>query len=319
MSIILYKKLSGNSQSSTKIKTRVNDEMISTSVKADKPSIHHTDASQYSVPNLQNRNLFSESKKITLPSLNHLYDDYWDESKETGGEKDLEAHYNNAKPLGKALPRKEKDWVYALSLIKSTKLDLEARLMGNALRKNRSHDPKFKDYIELSDLNEPLELRHDQVVDFGPTIEEGEVIDTPIKEMVKPRLYNFIMKDKLEFKWKSVVGTFMNAPIFVETFSVVTDFAVIEDIDHYRDEEMGDVIVGKEFCDSFFKPYLNIQEKNNIGDEQGQTKRKCSNTSNSNDEQPNKRVCKAEKFEAIKYSLGPNEEYIAIRRCEYDA
>ncbi|GJU28443.1 hypothetical protein Tco_1167064 [Tanacetum coccineum] len=67
------------------------------------------------------------------------------------------------------------------------------------------------------------------------------------------------------------------------------------------------------------KPYLNIQEKNNIGDEQGQTKRKCSNTSNSNDEQPNKRVCKAEKFEAIKYSLGPNEEYIAIRRCEYDA
>ncbi|GKA40366.1 hypothetical protein Tco_0732959 [Tanacetum coccineum] len=49
-----------------------------------------------------------------------------------------------------------------------------------------------------------------------------------------------------------------------------------------------------------------------------QTKRKYNNTSNSNDEKPNKRVCKAEKFEAIKYSLGPNEEYIAITRCEYD-
>ncbi|GJU49168.1 hypothetical protein Tco_1218723 [Tanacetum coccineum] len=72
-------------------------------------------------------------------------------------------------------------------------------------------------------------------------------------------------------------------------------------------------------ADSFFKPYLNTQEKNNIGDEQGQTKRKCSNTSNSDDDKPNKRVCKAEKFKAIKYSLGPNEEYIAIRRCEYDA
>nr|GEX66927.1 hypothetical protein [Tanacetum cinerariifolium] len=71
--------------------------------------------------------------------------------------------------------------------------------------------------------------------------------------------------------------------------------------------------------DSFFNPYLHIQEKNNIGDEQGQTKHQCSNTSNSNDEQPNKRVCKAEKFEAIKYSLGPNEECIAIRRYEYDA
>ncbi|GKD21661.1 hypothetical protein Tco_1223364 [Tanacetum coccineum] len=74
-------------------------------------------------------------------------------------------------------------------------------------------------------------------------------------------------------------------------------------------------------ADSFFKPYLITREKNNIEkeDERGQTKRKCSDTSNSNDEQPNKRVCKAEKFKAIKYSLGPNEEYIAIRRCEYDA
>ncbi|GKD42019.1 hypothetical protein Tco_1266664 [Tanacetum coccineum] len=73
-------------------------------------------------------------------------------------------------------------------------------------------------------------------------------------------------------------------------------------------------------ADSFFKPYLNIQEKNNIGDEQGQTKRKYINTSNSTDEQPKKNGgIKAAKFEAIKYSLGPNEEYIAIRRCEYDA
>nr|GEV88731.1 uncharacterized mitochondrial protein AtMg00810-like [Tanacetum cinerariifolium] len=71
-------------------------------------------------------------------------------------------------------------------------------------------------------------------------------------------------------------------------------------------------------ADSFFKPYLNIQEKNKI-DEQGQTKRKYSYTSNSNNEQPRKSVCKAEKFEVIKYSFGPNEEHIAIRRCEYDA
>ncbi|GKA02447.1 hypothetical protein Tco_0675112 [Tanacetum coccineum] len=46
---------------------------------------------------------------MTLPSLSHLNDDYWDELKETDGEKYLEAHYTNSKPLGKALPRKEKD------------------------------------------------------------------------------------------------------------------------------------------------------------------------------------------------------------------
>ncbi|GJV06906.1 hypothetical protein Tco_1344562 [Tanacetum coccineum] len=231
MSIILHEKLSRNLQSSIVIKPRGNDETISTSVKADKPSIRRIDASQYALSN------------------------------ETNGEENLEAHYTNVKPLGKALPRKEKDpgrledliptkliveladrtvkrpkeivenvllgrpflstahaiinmfkvkitlsvrndkvffksnkstsniikRVYTLSLIKSMELDLEARLMGNALRKNRLHDLKFEDYIELSDLNEPLELRHDQVVDLRPTIEEGEVIDAPIMEMVKTR------------------------------------------------------------------------------------------------------------------------------------
>ncbi|GJY76099.1 hypothetical protein Tco_0481215 [Tanacetum coccineum] len=73
--------------------------------------------------------------------------------------------------------------------------------------------------------------------------------------------------------------------------------------------------------DSFFRPYLKTSEKNKTekDNELSLTKCKCSNISNSIDEQSYKRICKAEKFEAIKYSLGPNEGYIAIRRCEYDA
>ncbi|GJU79530.1 hypothetical protein Tco_1281895 [Tanacetum coccineum] len=72
--------------------------------------------------------------------------------------------------------------------------------------------------------------------------------------------------------------------------------------------------------DLFFKPYLVTYGKNDTKkeDEQSQTKRKYRNTSNSIDKKPNKRRCKAEKFEAIQYSLGPNEEYIAIRSYEYD-
>ncbi|GJX50369.1 hypothetical protein Tco_0277214 [Tanacetum coccineum] len=65
--------------------------------------------------------------------------------------------------------------------------------------------------------------------------------------------------------------------------------------------------------DSFFKAY----EVHDI-EKQSQTKRKYSNTSNSINELHNKRRCKAKKFEAIQYSLGPNEEYIAIRSYEYD-
>ncbi|GKE57985.1 hypothetical protein Tco_1497170, partial [Tanacetum coccineum] len=81
--------------------------------------------------------------------------------------------------------------------------------------------------------------------------------------------------------------------------------------------------------DSFFKPYLNAQEKddNEKEDERSQKKRKGNNnilnkapkSDNQNNEQPSKMVCKAKKFEAIKYSLGPNEEYIVIRSCECNA
>ncbi|GKF17520.1 hypothetical protein Tco_0062438 [Tanacetum coccineum] len=44
------------------------------------------------------------------------------------------------------------------------------------------------------------------------------------------------MKDKVVYKGDNVVGALMNVPIFVRTFSVVTDFAVLEDMDAYRDE-----------------------------------------------------------------------------------
>ncbi|GKE37547.1 hypothetical protein Tco_1460952 [Tanacetum coccineum] len=39
----------------------------------------------------------------------------------------------------------------------------------------------------------------------------------------------------------------MNVPIFVGTFYVMTDFAVLEDMDDYRNEGMGDVIFGEPF------------------------------------------------------------------------
>ncbi|GKA56896.1 hypothetical protein Tco_0755968 [Tanacetum coccineum] len=95
-------------------------------------------------------------------------------------------------------------------------LDLEARLMGEALILNRSLDLTYRDYIELNDLNEPLELRRNQVEDLGPTIEDGEVIDEPMEDIVKTR------NDDNEI--------------------------IIENMDAYRVEGMGDVIVGKPFC-----------------------------------------------------------------------
>ncbi|GJU29835.1 hypothetical protein Tco_1173424 [Tanacetum coccineum] len=103
-----------------------------------------------------------------------------------------------------------------------------------------SLDPLYGDYIELNNLNVPLEIRRDQVDDLMPTIEEGEVI----KEF---KARNDARMDKLEYKGNNVVGALMNILIFVGTFSVLTDFAVLEDMDANRDEGMGDVIFGEPF------------------------------------------------------------------------
>ncbi|GJY26103.1 uncharacterized mitochondrial protein-like protein [Tanacetum coccineum] len=196
--------------------------------------------------------------------------------------------------------------VYVLGLRERMELDLEARIMGEALILNRSLDPVYGDYIDLNDLNEPWELRRNQKVeDLGPTIEEGQVIDELNGDIVKTRddnvmvekideypsfcdydrkikdncayniqfscmigyehvnanlfpilsinvmskkIYNSIMKNKIEYKRKNVVGAFINVPIFIGKFSVITDFAVVENIDVYHDKDMGDVIVGKPFC-----------------------------------------------------------------------
>ncbi|GKA06976.1 hypothetical protein Tco_0686200, partial [Tanacetum coccineum] len=48
-------------------------------------------------------------------------------------------------------------------------------------------------------------------------------------------------------KGDNVVGALMNVPIFVGTFSVMTDFAILEDMNAYRDDGMGDVTFGEPF------------------------------------------------------------------------
>ncbi|GJY06185.1 hypothetical protein Tco_0373239 [Tanacetum coccineum] len=186
-----------------------------------------------------------------------------------------------------------------LSLRERTELDLEARLMGETLVLNRSLDPFFEDYIELNDLNVPLEHRRDQVDDLMLTIKEDEVVEEfrarndtrmvskffgypsdfdydkkirmdcaynlkfscmigfeflhanffPILyiNVMSKKFHNSIMKDKMEYKGNNVVGALMNIPIFVGMFSILTDFAVLEDMDAYRDEGMGDVIFSESF------------------------------------------------------------------------
>ncbi|GJY03788.1 putative reverse transcriptase domain-containing protein [Tanacetum coccineum] len=204
--------------------------------------------------------------------------------------------FKSVKPASRLIKR-----VYMLSLKERMKLDLETRLMGETLVLNRSLDPLYGDYIELNDLNVPLELRRDQVDDLLPTIEEGEVIVEPMIDIIKTRnnksfdeypnfcdfdqkihidcaynlrfscmigfkhidancfpilsanmmsreFYKSIIRDKVEYKGKNVVRAFMNVLIFVRKFSIITHFVVVENMDGYRDQDMGDIIHGEPFC-----------------------------------------------------------------------
>ncbi|GJS41287.1 two-component response regulator-like APRR2 isoform X1 [Tanacetum coccineum] len=111
--------------------------------------------------------------------------------------------------------------VYALGLRERMELDLEAILMGEALILNRSEYSEFGDFIKLDNLNEPLELRNHEIKDLGPTIEEGEVIDEPKAYIVETRNDDIIIKDIDEY---------------------------LKNMDVYHDKDMGDVFVGKPFC-----------------------------------------------------------------------
>ncbi|GKB55196.1 reverse transcriptase domain-containing protein [Tanacetum coccineum] len=65
--------------------------------------------------------------------------------------------------------------------------------------------------------------------------------------MMSRKFHNSIMKNKMVYKGNNVVGALMNVPIFVGTFSVMTDFAVLEDMDAYRYNKMDDIIFGELF------------------------------------------------------------------------
>ncbi|GJX59592.1 homeodomain-like protein [Tanacetum coccineum] len=65
--------------------------------------------------------------------------------------------------------------------------------------------------------------------------------------VMSKKFHNSIMKDKMVYKGNNVLGALMNVSVFVRTFSVVTDFVVLENMDDYRDEEMSDVIFGEPF------------------------------------------------------------------------
>ncbi|GJV89205.1 hypothetical protein Tco_1533143 [Tanacetum coccineum] len=104
---------------------------------------------------------------------------------------------------------------------------------------NRSLDPFSEDYIELNDLNELFELRRNQGDDLMPTIEEGEVI-----EEFRTRDENL---DNGIDDYPSYCDDDKKIHIDCAHNLKFSCMIVLEDMDAYRDNEMGDIIFGEPF------------------------------------------------------------------------
>ncbi|GKA35774.1 putative reverse transcriptase domain-containing protein [Tanacetum coccineum] len=143
--------------------------------------------------------------------------------------------FKSVKPPSSLIKR-----VYMLNLRERMELDLEARLMGETFVLNRSLDPFFEDYMEPNDLNVPLELRRDQVDDLMPTIEEGEVIEEfRARNDASMVIKVFGYPSDCDYDKKIHIDCAYNLK-----FSCMI---VLEDMDAYRDDGMGDVIFGEPF------------------------------------------------------------------------
>nr|GEV61133.1 retrovirus-related Pol polyprotein from transposon TNT 1-94 [Tanacetum cinerariifolium] len=79
------------------------------------------------------------------------------------------------------------------------KIDMFKRMITlRTLVLNRSLEPLYGDYIELNDLNVPLELRRDQVDDLVLTVEEGkdkEEVSSDDNEMVKVKVLKALAEE----------------------------------------------------------------------------------------------------------------------------
>nr|GEU62890.1 homeodomain-like protein [Tanacetum cinerariifolium] len=122
---------------------------------------------------------------------------------------------------------------------------------GEVIEEFRTRDDGIDDYPSYCDYNKKIHIDCAHNLKFscmiGFEFTHANFIPLLYVNVMSIKFDNSIMKDKMLYTRNNVVGDLMNVLIFVITFSIVTDFAVLENMDDYRDERMGDVIFGKPF------------------------------------------------------------------------
>ncbi|GKA52850.1 hypothetical protein Tco_0746165 [Tanacetum coccineum] len=154
-----------------------------------------------------------------------------------------------------------------------TNLDSKTELIGEVV--NKSFDPHYGDYIELNDLDMPLEPRMNQDNNFEPTIDESIIVNEPTNKccynmkfsymigykhvcadllpilsvnMMTKCFYNSIIKDKDDHEGKKLAGALTDIHIFIGNFYIISGFTIIDDMD---ENVTSGVVLGMPFCKKF--------------------------------------------------------------------
>ncbi|GJT74738.1 ribonuclease H-like domain-containing protein [Tanacetum coccineum] len=149
----------------------------------------------------------------------------------------------------------------AYSKIDVFRRKITLRVREENLEGDESFDPIYGGYIELNDLDTPLETKTDRddfvpifvktgsyKMEFSCVIGYKYVItdllpSLPINLMSKSFYYS-IFGDKDE--GKSHAGTLIDIPVFVGSFSIISGFTIIDD-----DDMTKDVVLGMKFCKKY--------------------------------------------------------------------
>ncbi|GKE66066.1 putative reverse transcriptase domain-containing protein [Tanacetum coccineum] len=149
--------------------------------------------------------------------------------------------------------------VYMLSLRERMELDLEARLIGETLvnqgddlmptieegevieefrTRDEDLDTGIDDYPSYcnNDMKIRIDCAHNLKFScmIGFEFTHANFFPLLYVNIMSGKFHNLIIKNKMVYKGDNVVEALMNVPIFVGTFSVMTDFAVLEDMDAYH-------------------------------------------------------------------------------------
>ncbi|GJT45936.1 putative reverse transcriptase domain-containing protein [Tanacetum coccineum] len=115
----------------------------------------------------------------------------------------------------------------------------ECKVIKEFKTRDEDLDTRINDYPSYCDHDKKIHIDYAHNLKFscmiGFEFTHANFFPLLYVNVMSKKFHNSIMKDKMVYKGNNIVGALMNIPIFVGTFSVMTDFAVLEDMDAYRD------------------------------------------------------------------------------------